>query len=368
MPLAAMAAPPVADATVAAQEPRLRVPSETQVLAVNEEMRRFVAEQVSPSLRPADRLTALTDALFGRRGIGLRYGDHETRTAAETFATASGNCISFTNLFVALAREAGLEAYFSEVDDVLTREQKGEILINNKHMFVTVEIENAHFTVDFATTQKTRYHDVRRITDRRAVAHYFNNLGVERLLEAGGPAAVPYLEKAVSLESDFAAAWINLGVAQRRSGRWDLAERAYLRAIDIDRFELAATSNLAYLYQAWGREEEAAVLRERVEGYRKRNPFRHYGMGRRALARGDLEDAVKHFREAVRRAPGEPRFLFALGDACYRLGRLKEAEESLSRAVEGAGSEEEREHYSRALKAVVGLLAGEGSMASSSGR
>jgi Flp pilus assembly protein TadD len=333
------------------------LPEPQEVLAATDAMRRFAAEHVSPSLKPADRLSALQDALFGRKGLGLSYGSHETRTAAETFEAASGNCISFTNLFVVLAREVGLEAFFSEVDDVLTREQQGETLISNKHMFVTVEIENAHFTVDFATTGKTRYHDVRRITDRRAVAHYFNNLGVETLLEDGGPAAVPYLERAVHLDPDFAAAWINLGVAQRRSARWDLAELAYRRAIDIDRFELAAFSNLAYLLEAWHREDEAARIRQRIGGYRKRNPFRSFGLGNKALAAGDLEKAAKHFQEAVRRVPEEARFHFALGDALYRLGRLEEARESLSRAVELAETEAEREHYTRALESLTVLLA-----------
>jgi len=328
-------------------------PLHVDPLAVTDEMRAYVHERVPAGFKPADRLSALMDAIFakGRRGLGVVYGSHQTRSAVETFAERSGNCISFTHLLVALAREVGLSAYFAEVDEVLTQDLRGETLINNKHMVVEFEMENAVFHVDLVPDAK-EYRAVRRISDRRASAHYFNNLGVERLVEDGAHAAMPWFERALELAPELSAAWVNFGVSLRRRGRFDDAERAYRRALELDRSELAALANLAYLYDAWGRGDEADALHRRLHRYRARNPFEAYRRGQAEVAAGDLERAIGHFRDAVRREPEEARFHFALGDALYRSGDLEQAEESLHRAVELAESGADREHFARALEAI----------------
>lgn len=330
-------------------------PESLEPLAVTEEMRRFVGERVSRSLSPADRLSALRDAVFGRGGLDVEYGSSETYTAAATFRQRAGNCISFTNLLVALAREAGLAAYFAEVDEVLARDLRREALVANKHMVVEVEAENALIHVDVSSGVRAHYRSVRRISDRRAEAHFFSNLGVELMLEGRPGAALPYLEHAVRLAPDFADPWNNLGVALRRTGDHRGAERAYLEARELDRSELAPLSNLAILYRLTGREAEAEELSDKVRRYRRRNPYRSYHQGREAQKRGELEHAVRHYRSAVRRGPEEARFHFALGDVLYRLGQLDQAVQSLRRAVRLADEDSERRHFTRALQAVETL-------------
>lgn len=323
-------------------------------LELTEEMRRFAHQRVPSGLRPSQRLSALLDAVFAKapRGLGIEYGSHQTRTAAETFAQRSGNCISFTNLLVAMAREVGLAAYFAEVDQVLARDARGEVLINNKHMLVELEIENAVVRVDLVPDAEDEYLAVRRISDRRAAAHYFNNLGVERLVERGPGMALPWFRRALELAPEFPAPWINLGVALRRLDRFQDAEDAYRRALAIEPSELSALSNLAYLYEAWDRPEEARDYHDRVERHRRRNPYYLHRLGRQAIVAGRLDDAVERFRAAVHRGPEEARFHFALGDALYRAGELDRAEKSLQRALKLADRPEQREHYRMAVEAV----------------
>jgi len=337
-------------------------PLDVDPLALSDEIRRFAHRHVSPALRPSQRLSALMDAVFAQapQGLGIEYGSHETRTAAETFAHRSGNCISFTNLLVAMAREVGLAAYFAEVNQVLARDARGEVLINNKHMLVELEIENAIVHVDLVPDTEDEYLAVRRISDRRAAAHYFNNLGVEWLVELGPGESLPWFQRALELAPEFPAPWVNLGVALRRLERFPDAEDAYRRALAIDHSELSALSNLAYLYEAWGRPEEAQLYHGRVERHRRRNPYYLYRLGRRAVAAGRLDEAVAHFRAAVHRGPEEAQFHFALGDALYRAGDLERAERILHRAFRLADREEQREYYRQAAEAVGHLRALDG--------
>lgn len=355
--LALLFAPtPARSASPEPARPVLEVPTLAEIFAVDDEMRRFLDEQVPRNMTPRDRVDTLLDALLGPDGIGLEYHNESraTRTARETFHTGNGNCISFTNLFVSLVRELGFNAHFSEVDEVLDQEQRGEVILNNKHMFATVEIENGHYEVDFGRSAAS-YRLVRRISDERAAAHFYNNRGAERLIEADVDRAMVFFERAVDLAPDLAAAWINKGVAHRRAGEPGQAETAYRRALSVDASELAATVNLGLLYRDLGRDEEAETLFERVESYRNRSPYHHFALGTRAVQTGDLDEAVLRFKQAIRRAPREAELFFALGDAYYRLGEMDAALESMQRALRLAGSEEKREHYARVVETLEGL-------------
>ncbi len=337
--------------------PAVDLPTPEEIVAVDDEMRRFLDEHVPQSKSPQDRIDALLDALVRPHGIGLEYDNRSraTRTARETFYAGNGNCISFTNLFVALVRELGFHAYFSEVDDVLGQEQRGEVILNNKHMFATVEIENGHYEVDFGRPAGS-YRVVHRISDRRAAAHFYNNRGAERLVEADPKGALVYLDEAVEVAPELAAAWINKGVAHRKLGEPELAEVAYRRALSLGDSELAATLNLGFLFRDLGRTEEADALFERVGSYRNRSPYHHFSLGTEAVQEGNLDEAVRRFKQAIRRAPREAELFFALGDAYYRMGEMDPALENMQRALRLAGSKEKREHYARVVETLEGLV------------
>lgn len=348
--------PPGVEAASLATPSNDSIPTVDEIFAVDDEMRRFLTENVPRTKSPQDRVDALLDALMRPKGVGIEYDNRSraTRTAKETFYARSGNCISFTNLFVALVRELGFHAFFSEVDEVLDQEQRGEIILNNKHMFATVEVENGHYEVDFGRPAGS-YRFVRRISDRRAAAHFYNNRGAEKLVEADAEGALAYLAKAVELEPKLAAAWINKGVAHRRREEVASAEEAYQKALALDGSELAASLNLGYLYREMGRTDAADALFRRVESYRNRSPYYHYSLGTQAVQEGNLDEAVRRFKQAIRREPREAELFFALGDAYYRMGEMDEALESMQRALRLAGSEEKREHYARVVETLEGL-------------
>ena len=79
---------------------------------------------------PATRLDRLAHFVFDTKsGLGITYDDQATSSVAEAYATRKANCLTFTLLFLALAREAGLNAYPQEVGETLDwRESGGTIL------------------------------------------------------------------------------------------------------------------------------------------------------------------------------------------------------------------------------------------------
>ncbi len=325
---------------------------DVDILELSPEIARFLVRRVSPRQSAKAQVYALIDAVFGKKGLDITYESTATRTAIETFKERSGNCLSFTILFVAMARHLGLDAYFEEVDEVISWDRRGEVVVRNLHMVVEVEYDNGHHLVDFLPEAEKRYRSVKRISDTRALAHYHNNLGVDALASGDVEQALRAFSDALATDGKFGYAWTNLGVAQRRAGDFEAAEQSHLKALELDHNEPAALANLASLYLAQGFADKAAPLKRRVDDHLERNPFHHYRQGLASVRGGDFATAIRRFRDAARRMPEESEFHAALADALARSGEPEKARKSLEKALELAEDAQEKERLRQELAAL----------------
>src|SRR5262245_38276080 len=89
---------------------------EVDVLGLSDPMRAFVAANGRDVQVDWLRMRRLVEGMHKSGFLDLNYENDRTFTAAETFDARSGNCLSFTNLFVALARSMKLAAEYQVVD------------------------------------------------------------------------------------------------------------------------------------------------------------------------------------------------------------------------------------------------------------
>ena len=312
------------------------------ILRVTPEMEAFLEEHIGRDQVRATRLRSLLDAIFNPDGLGVTYGNSRTKTAAEAFEEASGNCLSFTMMFVTLARQLELDAYFVEVAEVTSWSSTARVDINAWHMFAEVGLDNGYNQVDFLPGLDKRYRKKERIRDHRVAAHYFNNLGVETLTRGDLESARRLLRRALEMDGKFLPALINLGVVERRSGDLQAAETAMLEALEVDRSNLQAARNLASLYVATDRPDKAAPLLARVERYLDRNPYHHYRLSQKAAAAGRHDEAIERLQLAIRRQRDVSRFHEALSEAHYALGDYEKATRALRDAARFTEDEKRR--------------------------
>jgi Flp pilus assembly protein TadD len=273
------------------------------------------------------------DALFGRNGLDVTYGNTETKTAAETFESRSGNCLSFTMLFVAMARYVGLDASYQEVSEILSWDRRGDVAVSNRHMYAEIASSEGPIQVDFLPGVEKRYRSVRRIDEPRVLAHYYSNVGAEALTEDNLERAMEMFTKALEADPTLAPAWVNKGVTHRRLGEIAAAEDCYLRALELNREEISAASNLAGLYRSTGRARLAAPYLKQVKKHRRQNPFYHLQRGLELAQEGDLRAAGRRLRRAIRLLPEDVMFRAELGKVQARSGRFRKAERSYVRAL-----------------------------------
>lgn len=337
------AAPSVALPAAAPVVPR------DEVLRLTPEMEEFLAENVAGG--SADlRLHSLMDALFERGRLGVSYSNVGTTTVARTFELRSGNCLSFTLMFAAMARRVGLEVRFREVGEVLSWDRRGAVVLNNKHLFAEVPVGREVVAVDFIPGADKRYRRPRLVDEDRVIAHFYSNLGAESLAAGEPERALAELQRAIAIDPTFGWAWTNLGVVHRALGQPEQAEQAYLEAFRLDPADATPLSNLAGLYAGQGKERKAGRFERRVETHRQRNPFHHYRLSLQASAAGRTTEAIDHMQRAVRRAPEDPDFRSRLAELYHADGQRRRAERSLELAQHYSSDPEARERLGRLLE------------------
>lgn len=321
-----LTAPPVLAAVPAA---------DVNPLALTSEMRDFADQRVNRRHPRQMRLHELQKALFDdEKGLGVKYGLSGTYTAAGTFDARRGNCLSFTLLFVALARHVGLDTHFVEVDEVTGWSQRGEVGLSHWHMYVEVETSKGPVSVDFLPWSERRYRSSRRISESRVRAHYYNNVGAELLTAGDANRALSHFDKALELDATFNPARINKAVAHRRLGDADSAESGLLAVLADESRNAVAAANLAGLYLAEGRKTDAQKWLARRNSFLSRNPFHHFRLGMRAFQADQFQEARGHFKRAINRQPDEATFFLHLADTHLALGFERKARSNLRRALQ----------------------------------
>ena len=315
------------------------------ILELSPEMIAFLDEHVNRSGSQTERLALLIRAIIGGDRFVLSYDD-STRTAEETFRDRRGNCVSFTNMFVAMARNLGLNADFQEVEIPPDWSVSGDTYLLSKHVNAVVALKGRHpRVVDFNIADYDSDNEMRIIDDARARAHFYNNLGVEHLLAGDTQQAYAYLRQSLVEDLTFSSAWVNLGILHRREGYVDLAEAAYLTALDYQASDLLAMSNLASLYQQEGLEEAAAHYLSEVQIHRLRNPYYRYQLANEAFNEGDYESAIENLKVAIRKRSEDDRFFYLLSLSYLMSGDAGQAQIWMKKAEEVASQGADQEKY-----------------------
>ena len=336
--------------TAADAAPRISTPD---LLALDDEMREFVSRYTGDLRMERQRLQVLHRALKSPALLNLDYDPAADGTAVDVFRRGSANCLSYASLFVALAREAGLDADYQWLEVRPQWSRLGEHVAVRLHVNVVVDTRlGDRFMVDIDPLQSRDIAGTRRLADNEAAALHHNNLAMQALGERRLDEAWLQLVRGLHLAPDMTPLWVNLGAVYRAVGQHADAESSYLHALELDEQDRSAMTNLMVLYGLEGRTEEQDQWAARVERYRRANPYYHVWLGEQAEAEENWAGALAHYERALALAPGESHLLYTTGVLHYRLGNYPAATDHLSRAVETAKLLVDRERYQAQLERV----------------
>jgi tetratricopeptide (TPR) repeat protein len=316
----------------------------------------------------SERYDALRDWAFDGIQADLEYDPAFTSPIGELEDSDRINCFSFSNLFVAAARYSGIDASFQLVDSPPQWDMNNNTWLVGQHINVTgkvsrkltdrevrdlrqesLETGSRIQTKPESNVRRTYIADLnpeiavdsyraRIITDRQALSLYYSNRSVEKLLGGDREAATRLGLLAVRVDEESSTAWNNMGVLFSRAGKFQEASDSYVVALRLDSTSPSPANNLERVYRRLGETAKADAMARRIAANRRKNPYYHYAMGATKLERGDLEDALQHFEEAIERKDDERLFYYGLAETQMKLGKYKRATRSLETAKEHSSS------------------------------
>ena len=136
-----------------------------------------------------------------------------------------------------------------------------------------------------------------KLEPQNSIAH--GNLGV--ILGSLGDFAgeIRAEKKAIHLNGADALAYVNLGWAQARTGNWLESYRSYSQAETLDTACLEAKVGKAIALSKRGRQNEGLALLKQLSEESPKSPLPFIAMGTIRLDRGNLDEAIKLFKEAL---------------------------------------------------------------------
>lgn len=317
-------------------------------LTLSPEMRAHLA-QVAPGARGDVRLQALLRA-FQTRDFIVDYDAQATLTAEETYRQQKGNCMAFTLMMVAMARELGAEASFNQVEvPPVWGHDETRTFVVYRHINMVSENNRGRRVVDFNLAAYDPLYDQRKLSDTEALAQYYSNRGLEWMQSGDQLNAFSYMRKALELQPDNADLWANLGALYSRHRLFGVAEQSYQQALVLDAGHAIALSNLERLYRKQQRDELADYYAERSRYHRERNPYYLYYQARDAYEHGNYRVAKKQLKRALWQYESDHRFHFLMGLTSYRLGDYEDSRSHLSEAFSLAENPGTKRAYSRKL-------------------
>lgn len=290
------------------------------LFAITPEMEAFAKSAVRRGDGYFEKVKALHEALLTATeagGYGMVYSAYITEPPIITFQQRHANCLSFTLLYVALARSVGLNAKVNEVEIPPTwdmRNKKDMVFLRHVNVKVPLLGESTNIlrrddvVIDLEMHRYRSNYRQHEISDTLATAQFYSNRAMEYLDAGNFTDAFLSLRKSISLNNQQSYVWSNLGALYGRTKLLRESELAYLHALELNPDDLTVMNNLSYHYNQAGNKEKAQKFARLAQRYRESNPFYKYNLALSALEQKEYEHALKLVLQAMGSEKDDVRF------------------------------------------------------------
>jgi tetratricopeptide (TPR) repeat protein len=144
----------------------------------------------------------------------------------------------------------------------------------------------------------TLWSDCLKKSPNKARVH--DNLGVALAVEGKYQEAIDHYKNAIKINPDYEDAYYNLGNAFKDQGNIEEAEKYFRETIRINPNFADAHNNLGIILEMYHKKYDEAIYQYRQElKIQPDNPGVHYNLGIALAAKGERQEAIKHFQRAI---------------------------------------------------------------------
>ncbi len=317
----------------------------TDIFRIDDVIKTHIDQTIRPITHPKARTQTLVNQLFNETDQSLLYDNFANLTATQAWHQRRANCLTLTILAWSMAEQADLTMNFQEIEiPEYWVHQEGFNLLNS-HVNLRVvganidgedEALGKDLVVDFDPYSPKKIFPSTVISKQRIIAMFYNNKGAEALVNEQLDKAYFYLKAATLQDPAYHTPWGNLGLVYRVRGLMDYAESAYQHALILKPDNLTVLDNLQILFRKTGRYQAAEQLAQRIDRKRQQNPWYHYMQGNVAFNNGRWQQAIDHYKRAIRFDDSIHSFYHGLAKSYFKLGELALARRYMRQARQHA--------------------------------
>lgn len=181
-------------------------------------------------------------------------------------------------------------------------------------------------------TEKRRYvADAEKyyLESLRIIPHYIsslNNLGMVYYSYFNQPEkAIPYLKKAISLDTNYVEAYFNLATCEAKSNKKDEAKKHYLKTLKLNPEFFETYYSLSSLYAEEKCYDKVIELNQNAINKGLKSPMLHINIGNVYFMQGDTTGAIPHFEACIALAPNNRKLDSFLANYFKDKGDLEKA-------------------------------------------
>lgn len=247
-----------------------------------------------------ERLGRLHTALLDGCAFTFEYEKSTTFSAADAFENRRGNCVSFTNLFIALGRTLGIRLQAALVSAPGVSEREGDLIVTYKHMVAVHALAGGRSAnvYDFYGTAEEPGRRLILLDDFSVAGILSSNAGVAHFGRGEYAEAEREIEIAVKLGPRLGSLHANLGLAKWRSGDVAGAFAAFRKGLEVEPHGPALLQNLAALYIDQQRPAEARAALAAIDVVQA-SPYTLIVRGDLERSAGNVKGAIRNYREAA---------------------------------------------------------------------
>jgi tetratricopeptide (TPR) repeat protein len=325
-------------------------------LVVTPDVRNRIRERMSYGGTEKARLMQLVRYLSDAPpdGVAFRYQTQQSLTAEQAYFARQGDCMSYANLFVALARLMDADVRFVRITQLPVTWEAGGRFFESSHMAVAHGREAAwdqSLVIDFGNvhTAPWRFALYDDVPDELAFVLFQNNVAVEKMVAGDTATAEGILRFFLNHAPEVPEVHNNLALVLLQTSRAP-------EALAILEAAVAKFPNFRPLYanavtaaRRVGNEQLAQSLESKGRALLEDEPSWNFNEGMRSYQDRAFPAAAMRFEKALSADPDNVRLLAWTARAYLAAGNLRRGMEQVER-IRGRPTSETRDTLLRDLK------------------
>ncbi|WMW81698.1 tetratricopeptide repeat protein [Undibacterium cyanobacteriorum] len=315
------------------------LPNSDDLFRLSPSLERKLASMNRAGSTIQERANFLTSLLYTDQARPFLYEGYHTTTAHETWEKNRGDCLSLSILAYAIGKRLQLPIHIQDVPMPVQFDRHGRVeyvnghvnaIVLNPNLFLNTNEghERGYMLIDFDPNQFSMRRG-RILSEEDVLALFYNNLGVESMLQGKHDLAYTYFKQAAMAAPLETSTYSNLAQLYLSRNLADKAAATLEFALSLENSNVLQLRNLQALYHKLGRTQDALRLQERIARVQEQDPYYWIGKGLHAAQNKQYTEAISYLERAQKYTSGFEEVHQALAKAYWQTGAFEKSRQQI---------------------------------------